>query len=666
MTKIINSLSSNFKKPDEGKNINFKNVTGDNLKNFKNLNEIHTLNKFLNTNNILNIVMNATCDTVAGIRELIERIARENKDPELLKIIPTLEGLFTDPEMPFVCKQIRLFQMLFGNFKSGIWKVGSILFREHRMSESQIQYLVMLDLIKTSILNQEQTLFDFLRKLNANRDIFEKADKGMELTDVEVKILSELMKVLYLITVNPTEKRKEYKTYQEFKQIFGCKKGENVVDRFEKIFLSRMGFADIPNVLSWTQSRVENKQSSKVEHVDKFVPEKGDLIKGVESKFLMQNMHQGFFAPEFVGLAKQNSDQTPFDVDFIKLESGGIEEIHNSASNVYGDVFIVLKGNTGRWTDGEKEKDIQQYEGIRQNVVAGSHFCIRTGFAANEVDAFVLKRNKDNSQILQKIIEAIKSKRFYIPIYDTEGKCIFKYDDYLKLISDYEKVKILFEKKDFNDLKHLLSSMNLDVEKSLQIIRNMNPLWADKSVGVSEKYTFIQHMRYVMNQFEKYGTRMVVENKEIEMWLIRFIMLVHDIGKAKAVEQTKDTKKQHIYTQAEVLTIMKEFNFPVEYQSFVLEILSKDFIGNYIKGGVSVDQTVQDIKEAAKKSGKDLKTFYSYLKVYYLIDASSYTSEAGAIGSLDWLFIFDRDNKSLKLENSKASKLGMLEKALFS
>jgi hypothetical protein len=94
-------------------------------------------------------------------------------------------------------------------------------------------------------------------------------------------------------------------------------------------------------------------------------------------------------------------------------------------------------------------------------------------------------------------------------------------------------------------------------------------------------------------------------------------------------------------------------------------LFKKDYLGDLLKSNQSVLEVSENVKKAAKEAGLDVKTFYSLLKVYYFSDASSYTSESGAKGSLDRLFVFDANKRKLELSDKLKSRLEILEITLF-
>jgi hypothetical protein len=171
-------------------------------------------------------------------------------------------------------------------------------------------------------------------------------------------------------------------------------------------------------------------------------------------------------------------------------------------------------------------------------------------------------------------------------------------------------------------------------------------------------------MIYVMTQFEKYGTGLLPENFPI--WLARFLLLIHDIAKPLAVQYENDKSKQHDYTTKFVAEMMKHMGFKLSEQKLILACLDKDYIGTYLQGKISKELAIEQLKNGAKRSGLDMYTFYKIIKMYYLIDASSYTEDAGAMKSLDYLFNFGENKSTVNFKGIRIVEMvESLEASLF-
>jgi hypothetical protein len=158
-----------------------------------------------------------------------------------------------------------------------------------------------------------------------------------------------------------------------------------------------------------------------------------------------------------------------------------------------------------------------------------------------------------------------------------------------------------------------------------------------KSVGVWEGYTLKEHTLMVLRQFEKYFSEQRLP-ADIDRNFLRVVLTLHDIGKPRAVEEG-DKKKQHQYTTVLIKPILKKLGFSEEKIAIAVALISSDPIGEYIKRG-DLQEVVREIRTKANHISLPESEFLDLLLLYYAVDASSYTKDAGGFESLDYLFLF--------------------------
>lgn len=583
-----------------------------------------SFNTILQKNSLVSQILNAGPRSVKSIEQLLRDIAAKTGNTAILEMIPLVKGIFANPEIPFVAKQIKLFHIMFDIFRDGLTMTKSVVLKIAGNNSELLNFLINQDLLKVSILNNEDSLRNLLKKVLKFSPLFEKKEKGETLTDEEEGNMANICELLFLTVFDPLNPVKKIESYKDLKNFFGCKKGENLLTGFHKTFFAGLGFENIESVVSFMESRMTERERENVEFSRRFVLQKGDLVKGFDVNFADKNFSQGFFSPEFIGIERQESDRTPFDVDFVELEKGTLEEMHSTRANDYGNVFLVLKKDN-RWTDGRMEKGMQ-YEGIRPGVVTGNHFALRTGFAATDINALIFKSKYEGSakskMHLDKLKFSVLNKGFYIPIFDSKGILLFSYEEYKYLLSTRKILEQAVLKKDLNTLVAYLDDENLNMQVLIEVIRVLSGNDYSKSVGVSEGYYFGEHMLYVFRQFEVYGKKMFEDLKTgLPLWFMRLIIVLHDIGKPSAIEATNDTKRQHEFTLDKVRQICVLFNVQSEITNILLSLFKKDYLGDLLKSNQSVLEVSENVKKAAKEAGLDVKTFYSLLKVSYFQDA---------------------------------------------
>lgn len=165
------------------------------------------------------------------------------------------------------------------------------------------------------------------------------------------------------------------------------------------------------------QSDKRNREFAQNGH---FVPQEGDLIKGIVKKdqmaWLPDIMQTGSLAREFLG-ASSDSDNTPLDTD-LGMVAGKYaslkESVDRNDAREYGDVYFVLRDRDNRWSSGVDEP--QKLEVLDHGV---AHRGIRTGFGMAEVDYLAVNSAIDAEE-RKAIARHIAEGGFYIPVIDIE------------------------------------------------------------------------------------------------------------------------------------------------------------------------------------------------------------------------------------------------------
>jgi hypothetical protein len=129
---------------------------------------------------------------------------------------------------------------------------------------------------------------------------------------------------------------------------------------------------------------------------------------------------------------------------------------------------------------------------------------------------------------------------------------------------------------------------------------------------------------------------------------------LHDIGKPIAI-QHGDKRRQHQFTYAVIKRLGPSSPFGA-HLDWILAVTSRDPLGDYLKNWTHIDAGSRAIREMASKSRMSLKDFFWSLVIYYQVDTSAYTSDAGANPFLDYLFEFERDKQRILFDE----ELGIL------
>jgi len=178
----------------------------------------------------------------------------------------------------------------------------------------------------------------------------------------------------------------------------------------------------------------------------------------------------------------------------------------------------------------------------------------------------------------------------------------------------------------------------------------------ESPVGVWEGYSLEQHTGLVLGQFEKYYGDKELPGGPDENWF-RLLLAVHDLGKPTAVKQHK-LYQEHEDTIREVETVFYQLGFSKKEWLVAKALIDSEALSRLFKWkNTDANGCFADVLGAAQELDIRPEDFFKLLEIYYKVDASSYTKDAGGQESLDHLFVFDGGNKRLDLAPELEDKL---------
>lgn len=177
--------------------------------------------------------------------------------------------------------------------------------------------------------------------------------------------------------------------------------------------------------------------------------------------------------------------------------------------------------------------------------------------------------------------------------------------------------------------------------------------------AVDEGYTIEEHTRFVVMLFDYYfkDTPLPLGFTRKD-W--RIFLALHDVlGKPAAIE-AGDKRLQHEYLYKNLPAALRELGYGKEQVRTVQALLANDCIGEYVQNQVDTEGTAAYINQLAATAQTSAEEALTALVIYWIVDAGSYTSEVGPMGSLDFLFAFDRDNRSVQIKPPASDKIRAL------
>lgn len=165
--------------------------------------------------------------------------------------------------------------------------------------------------------------------------------------------------------------------------------------------------------------------------------------------------------------------------------------------------------------------------------------------------------------------------------------------------------------------------------------------------GVWEGYTLEQHTLMALQQYEKYFAGKSQFPSPMTESLFRVMLALHDIGKPEAVREG-DRNRQHEFTRRIMDEILTELGYSDADKNLAIAIVDNNFLGEIVQNRTDFSATVDGIKQKAETLGIPPQDFFDILRIYYAVDSSSYTKDAGGLESLDENFVFNPGAGELK------------------
>ena len=260
--------------------------------------------------------------------------------------------------------------------------------------------------------------------------------------DLDLSSLSNLEKINYLahkfygnddLAVAISNSR--YSLPDRIIRSFAYQAGFDTFDEFKQVVINTKK----------DKEKVSIKRSKELEN-SSLQLEKGDLIRGIGNIYSVESiLKDGNVCKEFLGtlVGSSRSDATPLDIDLSLITEDGKtvgENIDTSLTgSIFGNIYLVIKKdnpeiNLTRNSDDsltDNPYDPEKMELFK--TLSYSHFGIRTGLAASDIDYIIYRKDTENSNDLSILKNEIAKNGLYIPVVDMDGKLVFTYEEYESL-----------------------------------------------------------------------------------------------------------------------------------------------------------------------------------------------------------------------------------------
>lgn len=640
-------------------------------------------------NNLFEGIKTSTSFELQKISDQLIPLLLESSQPE--EALNKIKALFERNNLPDFGKKFRIFEILYLTpEKDGTtrfdreMKEASLLadLSPTLQKSSKLRRLdtIYKDLLKINIESSDISLKNYLLVMQEGQVIFDKIEsQGVEsLTPTESRKVTRFLNRLNVLYENSLLGRQNKKTSTSLPEILDIKTrittlkgdlqlkdGQKIVDRVAEMFVKPLGYNSIEEVLNHMDqvkqlSHSRNLSNPRVQD-GQLEFNAGDLLKAMKDDVIGYVLQNGAVAGEYLGIGAA-SDKTPFDTDTgMVLEEDLTGDFSNTLrlspanDSGYGNVIIVVKNhNQFNRTDKQENLDLKhdrdKYELFNSRYHGDRHFGIRTGFPSTEIDAVILQQpllNEGQESTLKRegIFFNIANNGFYIPVVNPEGKVIFTEADYNQYKLSQQSISENLAKPEFKPDEFI------DLLKSSPYLKTIYEM----SSGVNEGYTTEKHTSMVGNQFEKYfakdfaSTFLTLED-------FRLMLSFHDIGKPIAFYTEGSTYAQHEYTKKVLSYALQSTGIQSNKVDTIVSLVDQDILGEYFKGQIDVQKSAQQINELSETIGVPTGDLIDILKMYYVSDAGSYTTDAGGNASLDSNFIFKHDGEINSVTFSEANE----------
>ena len=365
-----------------------------------------------------------------------------------------VEDVFIKNNLPHVGKVYRVFEILYPDEKiDGMLEDKPTLSPYLQgASEKRRKYTIFSDLLRIHVETGNRSLEQYLQLLKKGEGLIAAVDAGgieslsaeevrqLEMNLARLRTLQEQRPESTSADVSIVERAEGnlVSAIDTLRDSLGVADGQQIGERIIELFASQLGYESIDQVLDAMRRKKQEAHDRGVALArsakdGQLAIHDGDFVKGVAEKYIGSILQNGSVAREYLG-SSSNSDGTPFDTDVTLVsETAGNDfaQIHDATpARKYGEISFVVR-DRGQFEHTTKETseqiDASKLEVFRTGVAdADSHYGIRTGFPATEIDFMVRDEDKTQRQLE---IEIAKNG-YYIPIVDGNGKITFTPEQY--------------------------------------------------------------------------------------------------------------------------------------------------------------------------------------------------------------------------------------------
>jgi hypothetical protein len=377
-----------------------------------------------------------------------------------------IDAVFLRNHIPLAGKTMLAFETIYG--RDHYQRAYSPTLKEASPRESRM--LIYRDLLNIHLDSGNPSLRSYLEDIQRASRCVDRVKSGEVLSKEEERRVEEFLRSVAVLRgesmygqSKPGQgPEKLVGSLQErihaWEQSLGVRNGQSLQDRLAEMFLRPAGVQSVQAALDRMEASkkaadAQNRAFAESAGAGSIRLQEGDLLKGVESRFLGSFLQNGNVCKELLGYAAE-VDSTPLDTDLERLDAksaalGVAAAYKGSLANGYGDMALVLRPDEKRFlrttadqpanASGQIFGPSYRYELFTSGVLGDRHEGIRTGVPFTEVRAIILKEHQRRSVLDLKM--DIVANGYYVPITDIQGAILFspqEFDELRKLYAGTE------------------------------------------------------------------------------------------------------------------------------------------------------------------------------------------------------------------------------------
>ena len=398
----------------------------------------------------------------AIVKEILKHSNPEQKLREL-------EDIYNEDNIPEFGKRFFVYKLLYSHDKRLDNDSSPILLNS---SDEDIDKIILFDLFKISLGSFNEDLLLYLDEIKNEDSLFNDLKfSRRNVNDLSSEELLKLKKLSKKLQFFATQVFKlKYEVFEDdYKTLLSIENAIKEMINYPKTFplfsltdiiikelFGKFGFNSCIHLHMYAYKCLTIKtaiEEGRHLHQKELVIKDGDLIKGVNSKYLDNILQYGSLCKELLG-EDADRDVTHLDTDMSIIRGNGLSIKDVLSSNIdaksYGDVKLLLSREDissispiveTRNQDGlipYNPEDVQKTElfQVRKN---STHYAIRSGFPTTLIRAII--SDKD----IKRIKFLIVKKGFFIPVYNSKGDLLFSYEEYLELSKQKQGLSHYYE-----------------------------------------------------------------------------------------------------------------------------------------------------------------------------------------------------------------------------